>query len=50
MRALLKCVISKSQHHHFLIVENDPDEAAILAGAFAEIPDCGTVSAARNAK
>jgi CheY-like chemotaxis protein len=34
--------------HHFLLVENDPQEADILANAFAAIPDCGTVSIARN--
>ena len=34
--------------HHFLLVENDPPEAGILANAFAAIPDCGTVSIARN--
>jgi CheY-like chemotaxis protein len=34
--------------HHFLLVENDPHEAEILAKAFAAIPDCGTVSIARN--
>ena len=34
--------------HHFLLVENDPHEADILAKAFAAIPDCGTVSIARN--
>jgi len=34
--------------HHFLLIENDPREAAILARAFAAIPGCGTVSVARN--
>lgn len=34
--------------HHFLLVENDATEANILAQAFANIPDCGTVSVARN--
>jgi CheY-like chemotaxis protein len=34
--------------HHFLLIENDPNEANILANAFAAIPDCGTVSVARN--
>ena len=34
--------------HHFLLVENDQHEADILAKAFAAIPDCGTVSIARN--
>jgi len=34
--------------HHFLLVENDPQEADILSNAFAAIPDCGTVSIARN--
>lgn len=34
--------------HHFLLVENDPHEADILAKAFAAIPDCGTVSVARK--
>lgn len=34
--------------HHFLLVENDAHEANILAKAFADIPDCGTVSVARN--
>ncbi len=37
-----------SKPHHFLLVENDPQEAEILANAFAAIPDCGTVSIARN--
>ena len=36
------------QLHHFLLVENDPEAADILAKAFAAIPDCGTVSIARN--
>ena len=34
--------------HHFLLVENDAQEAAILARAFEAIPDCGTVAVARN--
>lgn len=34
--------------HHFLLVENDAEEAAILHDAFAAIPDCGTVAIARN--
>jgi two-component system, response regulator len=34
--------------HHFLLVENDAQEAAILNNAFAAIPDCGTVAIARN--
>ena len=34
--------------HHFLLVENDAKEANLLAQAFAAIPDCGTVSVARN--
>ena len=34
--------------HHFLLVENDAHEATILANAFVAIPDCGTVSVARN--
>jgi CheY-like chemotaxis protein len=34
--------------HHFLLVENDAKEASLLAQAFAKIPDCGTVSVARN--
>ncbi|HEX7861293.1 MAG TPA: hypothetical protein VF773_13250 [Verrucomicrobiae bacterium] len=34
--------------HHFLLVENDAKEATLLAQAFAKIPDCGTVSVARN--
>lgn len=34
--------------HHFLLVENDAHEANILAKAFAAIPECGTVSVARN--
>jgi CheY-like chemotaxis protein len=34
--------------HHFLLVENDATEAKILAQAFADIPECGTVSVARN--
>jgi CheY-like chemotaxis protein len=34
--------------HHFLLVENDAIEANILAQAFAAIPECGTVSVARN--
>ena len=34
--------------HHFLLVENDANEAKILAQAFADIPECGTVSVARN--
>lgn len=34
--------------HHFLLVENDAHEATILANAFGAIPDCGTVSVARN--
>ena len=34
--------------HHFLLVENDANEANILANAFVAIPDCGTVSVARN--
>lgn len=37
-----------AQSHHFLLVENDPHEADILASAFAAIPDCGTVAIARN--
>lgn len=40
--------MSKRPPGHFLIVENDPDEAEILNQAFAAIPDCGTVSVARN--
>ena len=36
------------ESHHFLLVENDAHEAQILAKAFAAIPDCGTVSVARN--
>ena len=35
-------------HHHFLLVENDAQEAAILDHAFQGIPDCGTVAIARN--
>ncbi len=35
-------------HHHFLLVENDAHEAAILDRAFQGIPDCGTVAIARN--
>lgn len=34
--------------HHFLLIENNPQEADILANAFAAIPDCGTVAIARN--
>lgn len=34
--------------HHFLLVENDAKEASLLAQAFAKVPDCGTVSVARN--
>ena len=34
--------------HHFLLVENDAYQATILANAFVAIPDCGTVSVARN--
>ena len=37
-----------AQPHHFLLVENDAHQAAILANAFVAIPDCGTVSVARN--
>jgi CheY-like chemotaxis protein len=33
---------------HFLLVENDAQEAALLDNAFKAIPDCGTVSIARN--
>ena len=36
------------QTHHFLLVENDANEAQILDKGFAAIPDCGTVSVARN--
>lgn len=36
------------QPHHFLLVENDANEAQILDKAFAAIPDCGTVAIARN--
>jgi hypothetical protein len=36
------------QTHHFLLVENDANEAQILDKAFAAIPDCVTVSIARN--
>jgi CheY-like chemotaxis protein len=35
-------------HQHFLLVENDAHEAAILDRAFQAIPDCGTVAIARN--
>ncbi len=34
--------------NHFLLVENDPQEAAVLSRAFEAIPDCGTVAVARN--
>ena len=34
-------------HQHFLLVENDAQEAAILDRAFQAIPDCGTVAIAR---
>jgi CheY-like chemotaxis protein len=34
--------------HHFLLVENDATEANMLAQAFADIPECGTVFVARN--
>jgi CheY-like chemotaxis protein len=44
----LSGVALDSRSHHFLLVENDPTEAGILAGAFAAIPDCGTVAVARN--
>lgn len=37
-----------SNSHHFLLVENDATEATILDKAFQAIPDCGTVSIARN--
>lgn len=37
-----------SPRHHFLLVENDPNEASILDRAFQAIPDCGTVAIARN--
>ena len=33
---------------HFLIVENDPDDAYLIARAFKKIPHCGTVSLTRN--
>ena len=36
----------KSQH--FLVIENDAQEAALLNAAFQGIPDCGTVAIARN--
>jgi CheY-like chemotaxis protein len=36
------------QSHHFLLVENDAQQATLLANAFVAIPDCGTVSVARN--
>ena len=36
------------QSHHFLLVENDAHQATLLANAFVAIPDCGTVSVARN--
>src|SRR6187200_2553202 len=42
-------VATNRQSHHFLLVENDAEEAAILEKAFQAIPDCGTVSIARNA-
>ena len=41
-------VSSKAQPQHFLLVENDPHQAALLANAFVAIPECGTVSVARN--
>jgi CheY-like chemotaxis protein len=41
-------VALNQQPHHFLLVENDAREADILGKAFAAIPDCGTVSIARN--
>jgi CheY-like chemotaxis protein len=41
-------VALNNQPHHFLLVENDANEARILDKAFAAIPDCGTVSIARN--
>jgi CheY-like chemotaxis protein len=33
---------------HFLVVENDPSQAAMLDQAFSSVPDCGTVAVARN--
>jgi CheY-like chemotaxis protein len=36
------------QSQHFLLVENDALQAKMLTNAFAAIPDCGTVSVARN--
>jgi CheY-like chemotaxis protein len=44
----LSGVAANHQSHHFLLVENDAEEAAILDRAFQAIPDCGTVSIARN--
>jgi CheY-like chemotaxis protein len=41
-------VAISSNSHHFLLVENDANEATILDKAFQAIPDCGTVSIARN--
>jgi CheY-like chemotaxis protein len=41
-------VAAQSKPHHFLLVENDAHEAAILGKAFQAIPDCGTVAIARN--
>ncbi len=40
--------LSPGLNHHFLLVENDAQEAAILDQAFRAIPDCGTVAIARN--
>jgi CheY-like chemotaxis protein len=41
-------LVALTKSHHFLLVENDPNEAAILKCAFEGIPDCGTVFIARN--
>jgi CheY-like chemotaxis protein len=38
----------QSKIRHFLVIENDPSQAAMLDRAFKAIPDCGTVAIARN--
>jgi len=34
--------------HHFLVVENNPDDAFLITRAFKKVPHCGTLSLARN--
>src|SRR5436190_4188111 len=33
---------------HFLVVENNPDDAYLIARAFKKVPQCGTLSLTRN--